>query len=56
MVLSKMLSLTILNYFLLAVKVSFQYGASEIKVTVFLKRHMILHFGEIVLAKIFFLI
>lgn len=33
MMLSEMLSLAILNYFLLATKVSFQCGASKIKVS-----------------------
>lgn len=42
-----MLSLAILNYVLLAIEVSFQCGASEIKVSKLKKkRHMILHFEE----------
>lgn len=38
MMLSKMLSLAILNYFLLATKVSFQCRASKIKVSKLKKR------------------
>lgn len=54
MLLTKILSLTVLNYLLLAIEISFQCGATEILVSKLeKKRHMVLCFEETELAKSF---